>query len=157
MYYQYVIIFKNSLFHQDYMTIFTKWRALQTCAADRPGRPQTRLLTLARRAPCRLIYPGHIQMFVAKTSYSRTVEKIIFTKLSLWIIRLHYSGGKRKHLKGSKKKTCRQNGDCLWCYYGNCQSNCKVPDVAMTTKDNVNLGHNLSVNTMAPQPNSPLF
>lgn len=34
---------------KNFVSIFTKWRAVQTCAVNRPGGPETRTTELVRR------------------------------------------------------------------------------------------------------------
>lgn len=34
---------------RNFVSIFTKWRAVQTCAVNRPGGPETRTTELVRR------------------------------------------------------------------------------------------------------------
>lgn len=114
-----------------------------------PADPQTRLLTLARRNAVPFNLPPTYPDLAFKNASLQDGRKMSSHGA---VTRNYTTALFRREAKTFErfKKTCRQNGDCLGCYYGNCQSTSKLPDVAMTTKDNVNLCHNLSVNTMAP-------
>lgn len=121
------------------MSIFTKWRALQTCAADRPGRPPDTATNVNQEGSVPFNQPRTYPNLCSENVLLQNSQNIP----SHGAVTLNYTTAlirrEEKTFERFKKKNCRQNGDCLGCYYGNCQSNCKVPDVAMTTKDNVNL------------------
>lgn len=81
---------------RNFVSIFTKWRAVQTCAVNRPGGPETRTTELERRRliisttlkrrPLCLLHPFHGMHFGIQ-------------KRERYIHWQHYSGGKGEHLK----------------------------------------------------------
>lgn len=138
------------------MSIFTKWRALQTCAADRPGRPPDTATSVNQESSVSFNLPRTCPNLCSENVLLQNSQNIS----SHGAVTLHYTTAliRREEKTFERlKKTCRQNGDCLGCYYGNCQSNCKVPDVPMTTEDDVNLCHNnLSIKPTEHKANIPV-
>lgn len=97
---------------RNFVSIFTKWRAVQTCAVNRPGGPETRTTELQRRRliisatlkrrPLGLLHPIHWMHFG-------------IPKRERYIHWQHYSGGKGEHLKRlswGKKKTLLTKWRC---------------------------------------------
>lgn len=78
------------------MSIFTKWRAVQTCAVNRPGGPETRTTELVRR---RLEITTTLKWrpFSLLNPFFQTQFDIPKRQINVhW---QHYSGGKGEHLK----------------------------------------------------------